>query len=129
MPYKLESDRPDCAEWTRVAKQLAGPTATRTPNLHERRSLIESADGRVRQWRRGTEILREPQPKPFDSDAGLPLTPTGLPMEGVYTYRALFKIARSNLAKPSPTDRDGQRTAVVWLTSGAEMIGPASMIL
>src|SRR5437762_11997818 len=96
LPYKLESDRPDCERnGRRVAKQPAGPTATRTPNLH--RAKIAHRDCG---WRGGGAGQ-----KSYASHNRNHLTPTGLLMEGVYTHRALFKISRSTLAKPSPTDR------------------------
>src|SRR5947207_13737861 len=66
LPYKLESDRPDCAEWTR-SRQTAGRT-----DCNENAQLAPSEDRssrlRMEGWRRGTKILCEPQPKPLDSN-------------------------------------------------------------
>jgi hypothetical protein len=65
-----------------VANQVAAPAVTRTPNLHRAtKSLIESADGRMatvatRLGRRSDEQTRT-----------IDLTPTGLLMEGHYTFR------------------------------------------
>ena len=69
--------------WNEVDNQMAAPAETRTPNLHR---ANQSAHRRVRmegwrQWRLGGKKQRDQQiPK------RIPLTPTGLLMEGDYTH-------------------------------------------
>ena len=67
---------------TEVDNQVAAPAETRTPNLH-RANLIAHRRVRMegwRQWRLGREKQRDQQ-----SPKRIPLTPTGLLMEGVIT--------------------------------------------
>jgi hypothetical protein len=67
-----------------VDKQMAAPAETRTPNLHRanQKALIEECG-----WK-GGDSGDSAGNKPRDQQIPkqIPLTPTGLLMEGVYTH-------------------------------------------
>jgi hypothetical protein len=65
----------------KVAKQMAAPAETRTPNMHRaNESLLESADGSM-----ATVATRQEKTFASEKEHGIRLTPTGLLMEGLYT--------------------------------------------
>ena len=68
---------------TEVDKQVAAPAETRTPNLHRANTnrSSKSADGRVATVATRRERKQRDQQRP----KRIPLTPTGLLMEGDYT--------------------------------------------